>query len=1682
MKRAFTKALSLFLVVIMLASNVLVGVSAEGTPAFPQVTIDLTPGEKTEAYADNAKVDRYVTATTGDIVTTSQQTASEFTSIQPALKFDRNDTADQAAQKKATELYTDNGHFHDTSTFTVTDAPEGYPFKYVGHGDYSGHYISHIRVVYKCDADGNAIKDESGNYVIDHLEHASSGTPLHYGTELTTNIDGPYHYATGTRPMQFLLMDEAGNPYYGYCVDLATGAEQATWYALANLEDNDYYASEEAENHVRGIVFNGYWGTESGTGSLASLKAALKAAIADGTVEDDYNIKQVNRKKFATGYELQEGEYHYGNYVYWDIPAVDVTLTAEIIEQMTEGEALDAMQAAIWSWANGSQATLNGVDGVIVGDMSAASSQLSDSLNGQNDPEGAARTRALYAWLMQQTAEVDSVIINDKTFAENMSLTIGDKISADAYEASLKFSLAAVPGEKDDLNVVLTYMDANGDIKNAELPLTGENAAKADDNGFYTIDGLKLSKANPFNFTLNIVGEQYLTKNAYIFTSEKGVTGSQTFVSMAEGSIKVDVTKTVESTFTVTDTPATPEKPTVEPVTPNPSADKTDELIDRETNRFEVEIAVPGEDGDKRHDEVILMVDGSYSMDNEWPAMKEAITTIGKTVLNGSGNTQLTLMAFGMGDNEVLVHVKDANELAAALGELPGNLLYGRSSTNCEAGFTGVAEYIANHDETLNEVNVIFISDGNINTDETPRDFYYNWRKFSTRFGAETVAQAAFEDAVTYGENLPAAFAVVFGDRFAGATSEDILTRAFTNGEVTKDEFFAFADQVWADVYAYSGLVPGVEYPVSDAERAFVKYDKEMGTYIQDAFYYSTYKSSYVTYGNRWNRTSAAAEALAALDQVAAMYVVDYDGYTAWMDTGITSEKSTFVQSNGIAGLCEALQGALTDLAKTPFNDVYVTDYMSKWVNLDATTLKIVDNSTGEVIWTAADGWLVDNAPTAKNPPVVVELVDPADYANGGADVADNTSGDIYKLTWYVKDGAMLRSDTYSLKYEVIVDTAEEGFEYNKEYPANGNTDLHYKDENGEEKEKPIEVPPVDGVKTTVDEIVINKIDNNGNPLSGAKFALYSGETLIGEYEVSADGKVAIENLKPGTYKLVETVAPNGYTGVSEPMYFEIVAKDGAFEINPVFKEFELEYPATSYEISNHITSVAIPQTFVMLEDGVAGNWSYPGEYVFGKSNYRVVYCGDSAVGAEDGTRYVKTDLEECFNANTANKLRAIVGNSYPYVSVEDVRAAAAAEGVADAENLTRGDMIAASQLAIWHYTNGIKDYTYTASYSVEDYERWGKVFNDYADELPENLQALTGTTTRIVDEASDARVRALYNYLLALDPASAKTSDIDVFFYTANGGKDVSQSMIGGDKSTFYTEGLNIYVKNFAPKAPEVPEEPEKEEITVSFNSGDASNISFMLIDKETGEVEFLKKIDIENQTSFVIPSAEGKISAVFIKQSTSGMFWFAEDVDEDIQQAVIDCLKANNPSYKGHNAIAFGNGDHQLEFKTGKFVTYHFEGASASELNSDATKVEIPAESEATEPEATEPTEPEVTEPVETAVKRTLTFKKKEVSEVRFALIDKATGEITLADTVTVGNKETSVDIPSEAGKISVAYVCYSSDAALLWASEEIDAAAQAAVIERLQANADAEFVFGNGSYNLQYKKNKSATYTFE
>ena len=250
-------------------------------------------------------------------------------------------------------------------------------------------------------------------------------------------------------------------------------------------------------------------------------------------------------------------------------------------------------------------------------------------------------------------------------------------------------------------------------------------------------------------------------------------------------------------------------------------------------------------------------------------------------------------------------------------------------------------------------------------------------------------------------------------------------------------------------------------------------------------------------------------------------------------------------------------------------------------------------------------------------------------------------------------------------------------------------------------------------------------------------------------------------------------------------------------------------------------------------------------------------------------------------------------------------------------------------------------------------------VINVYVgDTVVETVEVAAGTTAYSipVTAPAGAEVKAVISGTQNLERGvyfyQPKPQDIDGDGIATS--REVSQNLIGVANGE-----TPVYAEAFA-KAPKPT--------TITFNSGDASNISFMLIDKATGAVEFLYKIDIENQTSFEIPTADGKISAVFVKQSTSGMFWFAEEVEEDVQNAVIDCLKANNPSYKGYNAIAFGAGDHDLEFKKNKFVTYTFDADSAFvNNNANDEKVEVAPETDVeseTETEAPEVSEPETNE----------------------------------------------------------------------------------------------------------------------
>ena len=67
--------------------------------------------------------------------------------------------------------------------------------------------------------------------------------------------------------------------------------------------------------------------------------------------------------------------------------------------------------------------------------------------------------------------------------------------------------------------------------------------------------------------------------------------------------------------------------------------------------------------------------------------------------------------------------------------------------------------------------------------------------------------------------------------------------------------------------------------------------------------------------------------------------------------------------------------------------------------------------------------------------------------------------------------------------------------------------------------------------------IGVEKVDGNGNILTGAGFTLYNSDksaVVVAEKMVDTDGKVAFEHLPMGTYVVSETTVPGGHSGMAD--------------------------------------------------------------------------------------------------------------------------------------------------------------------------------------------------------------------------------------------------------------------------------------------------------------------------------------------------------------------------------------------------------------------------------------------------------------------------------------------------------------------------------------------------------------------
>lgn len=211
----------------------------------------------------------------------------------------------------------------------------------------------------------------------------------------------------------------------------------------------------------------------------------------------------------------------------------------------------------------------------------------------------------------------------------------------------------------------------------------------------------------------------------------------------------------------------------------------------------------------------------------------------------------------------------------------------------------------------------------------------------------------------------------------------------------------------------------------------------------------------------------------------------------------------------------------------------------------------------------------------------------------------------------------------------------------------------------------------------------------------------------------------------PKENKDVKNVTSEGNVWYGNQLNVDVKKGKGEYTFRSVYPNSS-DFKHASYEMSSHMVTnnnvdYDIPQTLMMVDASKDYMWTPNGIYSYTDSNYEVLYCCDAETGYSDGVYYKRTNLEDAdyYDKNAAAYIRAIVTNSYPYVSLEQMKANLAREGFVGAEKLNRAEIITAVQAAIWAYSNeNVGQYKYGRSFSVPHNTQWGGSLHDFTNEM----------------------------------------------------------------------------------------------------------------------------------------------------------------------------------------------------------------------------------------------------------------------------------------------------------------------------------------------------------------------------
>lgn len=215
------------------------------------------------------------------------------------------------------------------------------------------------------------------------------------------------------------------------------------------------------------------------------------------------------------------------------------------------------------------------------------------------------------------------------------------------------------------------------------------------------------------------------------------------------------------------------------------------------------------------------------------------------------------------------------------------------------------------------------------------------------------------------------------------------------------------------------------------------------------------------------------------------------------------------------------------------------------------------------------------------------------------------------------------------------------------------------------------------------------------------------------------------------------------------------------------------------------------PSPIILLVDGSEYNealgttWTANSlEYTPGVSNYELVYCADFETDTVSDQFYKKVNVEDSTyfeSVEDAYRLRAIVANTYPFVSAVDMVKSLYEQGIITDESILLngktfdeelttadidvGQLIAATQMAIWVVCNDSMEYAYVNAGTHTYYT----LHPDNTNMQPEGkLNQVKGypnadseTETEFdMTEGQAANINAIYEYLMNLEPVTEEEAD----------------------------------------------------------------------------------------------------------------------------------------------------------------------------------------------------------------------------------------------------------------------------------------------------------------------------------